>query len=102
MSAQSGANTQPPEERYRAQLDQLTAMGFVNRDANLQGKLQWKSLIIIPVCIIFLQALFIFSGPKQSIIICDVWFHNKVLFYTIVQNFLILTHSFLGERMKVM
>jgi len=42
MSAQSGANTQPPEERYRAQLDQLTAMGFVNRDANLQGKLQWK------------------------------------------------------------
>jgi len=37
MSAQSGANTQPPEERYRAQLDQLTAMGFVNRDANLQA-----------------------------------------------------------------
>ena len=28
----------PPEERYRAQLEQLTAMGFVNRDANLQGK----------------------------------------------------------------
>lgn len=29
---------QPPEERYRAQLEQLAAMGFVNRDANLQGK----------------------------------------------------------------
>ncbi|KAK2583109.1 hypothetical protein KPH14_009135 [Odynerus spinipes] len=27
----------PPEERYRAQLEQLTAMGFVNRDANLQA-----------------------------------------------------------------
>lgn len=27
----------PPEERYRAQLEQLTAMGFLNRDANLQG-----------------------------------------------------------------
>lgn len=27
----------PPEERYRVQLEQLTAMGFVNRDANLQG-----------------------------------------------------------------
>uniref|UniRef100_A0A182MV83 Ubiquilin-like protein n=1 Tax=Anopheles culicifacies TaxID=139723 RepID=A0A182MV83_9DIPT len=27
----------PPEERYRSQLDQLTAMGFVNRDANLQA-----------------------------------------------------------------
>lgn len=27
----------PPEERYRAQLEQLTAMGFLNRDANLQA-----------------------------------------------------------------
>lgn len=27
----------PPEERYRAQLEQLTAMGFGNRDANLQA-----------------------------------------------------------------
>lgn len=27
----------PPEERYRAQLEQLTAMGFVNRDANLRA-----------------------------------------------------------------
>ncbi|UYV77050.1 UBQLN1, partial [Cordylochernes scorpioides] len=26
----------PPEERYRSQLEQLTAMGFVNREANLQ------------------------------------------------------------------
>ncbi|XP_044728399.1 ubiquilin-1 isoform X2 [Chrysoperla carnea] len=29
--------SQPPEERYRAQLEQLTAMGFVNREANLQA-----------------------------------------------------------------
>lgn len=27
----------PPEERYRGQLEQLTAMGFVNRDANIQA-----------------------------------------------------------------
>uniref|UniRef100_A0A182Q7D6 Ubiquilin-like protein n=1 Tax=Anopheles farauti TaxID=69004 RepID=A0A182Q7D6_9DIPT len=27
----------PPEERYRSQLEQLTAMGFVNREANLQA-----------------------------------------------------------------
>lgn len=34
----SGANTnQPPEERYSSQLEQLTAMGFVNREANLQA-----------------------------------------------------------------
>lgn len=29
----------PPEERYSTQLEQLTAMGFLNRDANLQGKI---------------------------------------------------------------
>lgn len=34
----------PPEERYRAQLEQLTAMGFVNRDANLQGFISRFSL----------------------------------------------------------
>jgi len=34
-----GASTpaQPPEERYRSQLEQLTAMGFINREANLQA-----------------------------------------------------------------
>ena len=32
-----GQSLPPPEERYRAQLEQLTAMGFLNRDANLQG-----------------------------------------------------------------
>jgi hypothetical protein len=32
-----GQGVPPPEERYRAQLEQLTAMGFLNRDANLQG-----------------------------------------------------------------
>lgn len=34
----NNANTnQPPEERYRSQLEQLAAMGFVNREANLQA-----------------------------------------------------------------
>lgn len=33
------ANQQlPPEERYQNQLEQLSSMGFVNREANLQGK----------------------------------------------------------------
>lgn len=32
-------NTQPPEVRYQSQLEQLAAMGFVNREANLQGML---------------------------------------------------------------
>jgi len=30
-------NAQPPEERYRSQLEQLSAMGFVNREANIQA-----------------------------------------------------------------
>lgn len=30
--------SQPPEERYQSQLEQLTQMGFVNREANLQGE----------------------------------------------------------------
>lgn len=29
--------TLPPEQRYEAQLEQLAAMGFMNRDANLQA-----------------------------------------------------------------
>ena len=32
-------SSQPPEERYRSQLEQLAAMGFINREANLQGEL---------------------------------------------------------------
>lgn len=35
----TGANPAlPPEERYSAQLEQLTSMGFLNREANLQGE----------------------------------------------------------------
>lgn len=34
----SGANPNlPPEERYSSQLEQLTSMGFLNREANIQG-----------------------------------------------------------------
>jgi len=31
------ASQQPPEERYRMELEQLAAMGFLNREANLQA-----------------------------------------------------------------
>lgn len=37
MSSGTADPNIPPEERYRSQLDQLTAMGFVNREANLQA-----------------------------------------------------------------
>lgn len=36
MSSQHDTS-QPPEQRYRTQLEQLAAMGFVNREANLQA-----------------------------------------------------------------
>ncbi|VDK84843.1 unnamed protein product [Litomosoides sigmodontis] len=34
-----GGSTQPPEERYRNQLEQLTSMGFSNQEANIQALL---------------------------------------------------------------
>lgn len=36
----TGANqTLPPEQRFATQLESLASMGFVNREANIQGKL---------------------------------------------------------------
>lgn len=37
MANQQNPNL-PPEERYQSQLEQLTQMGFLNREANLQGE----------------------------------------------------------------
>lgn len=40
MNGLSTGNNQnlPPEQRYSSQLETLASMGFVNREANLQGK----------------------------------------------------------------
>lgn len=37
MAAGTSDTNIPPEERYRSQLEQLSSMGFVNREANLQA-----------------------------------------------------------------
>jgi hypothetical protein len=37
--AEQGLNS-PPEERFRVQLETLTSMGFVDRQANIQGEAQ--------------------------------------------------------------
>lgn len=39
MNGMATGNNQnvPPEQRYSSQLDTLASMGFVNREANLQG-----------------------------------------------------------------
>ncbi|TRY56862.1 hypothetical protein DNTS_013952 [Danionella cerebrum] len=37
MFAGGGASTQTPEVRFQQQLEQLSAMGFINREANLQA-----------------------------------------------------------------
>lgn len=53
-----GGSTQPPEERYRSQLEQLAAMGFINRDANLQGNFYTKLsplVVYSELCCIRLQ-----------------------------------------------
>ncbi|KAI6202864.1 hypothetical protein M3Y94_00490000 [Aphelenchoides besseyi] len=33
----AAANTQPPEERFRSQLEQLVSMGFMDREANIRA-----------------------------------------------------------------
>lgn len=38
--ATSANPSAPPEERYSTQMDTLASMGFVNREANLQGWLR--------------------------------------------------------------
>lgn len=39
----TGANQNlPPEQRYSTQLETLASMGFVNREANLQGKFKHR------------------------------------------------------------
>lgn len=45
MSSQGQNN--PPEERFQAQLEQLTAMGFVDRQANIQGMKHTIYLLIL-------------------------------------------------------
>ena len=42
--AGQGQNS-PPEERFRVQLETLTSMGFVDRQANIQGNLSPLSSI---------------------------------------------------------
>lgn len=39
-SGAMGANDQPPEQRFAPQLEQLSNMGFVDRQANIQGVYQ--------------------------------------------------------------
>ena len=36
-AAAAGGDSRPPEERYATQLEQLAAMGFVDRAANIRG-----------------------------------------------------------------
>lgn len=44
QALQSGVSGNNPEQLYASQLEQLTAMGFINREANLQGKCRTQML----------------------------------------------------------
>lgn len=46
MSTNQTNTQQPPEQRYSQQLEQLAAMGFLNREANLQGIVFSISILI--------------------------------------------------------
>jgi len=59
-----GQGVPPPEERYRAQLEQLTAMGFLNRDANLQGTAGIRYLIIFPIAFSLLPRYSLFNNNE--------------------------------------
>ena len=41
----AGDASQPPEERFASQLDQLASMGFADRQANIQGNYQLLILV---------------------------------------------------------
>jgi hypothetical protein len=41
------AQNQPPEQRFKHQLDQLVAMGFSDQQANLQGQFNYKHYVFI-------------------------------------------------------
>ncbi len=45
----AGDASQPPEERFASQLDQLASMGFADRQANIQGKLPTINFSIFSV-----------------------------------------------------
>lgn len=36
----NAANAQPPEERFRSQLEQLNAMGFTDRQSNINALIE--------------------------------------------------------------
>jgi hypothetical protein len=44
--AGQGQNS-PPEERFRVQLETLTSMGFVDRQANIQGNLVYYPSVLL-------------------------------------------------------
>ena len=41
MAPGAGATTMPPEQRFAEQLEQLANMGFMDRQANIQGEM-WR------------------------------------------------------------
>lgn len=75
MGGVGGLGGGNPEQQYASQLEQLSAMGFINREANLQGKEEgsddvlqegmWQSL---PVMVEILKVKGILSVSSTIII----------------------------------
>jgi len=79
--AEQGLNS-PPEERFRVQLETLESMGFVDRQANIQGKLAdpclfcmlrfFAEMLSAVLDELDQEALFaLFTCSKQCVIVVD-------------------------------
>lgn len=70
---QTGIATQPVEERFRSQLEQLASMGFSDREANIQGLfIECHILILSASCpgLVVMTGVFLFLDgsvlPRMS------------------------------------
>lgn len=72
--ALTGGGSGNPEQQYASQLDQLSAMGFINREANLQGMYVFF-IIILKYLIPHLSLIYI----KVNVV--GAWHKVKLMIY---------------------
>ena len=92
--AGQGQNS-PPEERFRVQLETLTSMGFVDRQANIQGNFFLNTILRIfytEYCKIFKD---MFSSIWSTNLVHE--FCSNILFVTSIhQSTILLSKKFIS------
>lgn len=56
-------SSQPPEQRFASQLEQLANMGFVDRQANIQG----ETMIIISIFVLYVCMYEFIQGAPSPV-----------------------------------